>query len=215
MNPEEERGLPQSLESERMVLAQFLIRGLECFTEMRDQLSIDDFSTEMHRKIWRAMAHLAEVPDGAIDHITVYERLKETDPSDEMWLSRLIDLQDGMPVVPNFDSYVRMMREKSARRRGAMLCQHAMNRFLSDQEESTDIIANLIASAQAIETNGTEPEWQLATDIIRDFPGGWQALVSPASHDANIGIPLPWERARVKPEFGGLSRSETGGDDSK
>jgi replicative DNA helicase len=88
------------------------------------------------------------------------------------------------------------MREKSARRRGALLCQQALNRFLSDQEDAADIIASLVSNAQAIETSGGEPEWQMATDIIREFPGGWQALVSPAGRDANVGVPLPWPRAQ-------------------
>ena len=196
MNHEEqERGLPQALDSERMVLAQLLMRGLECFAETRDQISADDFSIEKHRKIWRAMERLAET-EHAIDHITVVEELKQFETSDEPWLGYLLDLEEGQPLLPSFDSYVRNMREKSARRRGAVLCQHALNRFLSDQEDSADIIASLISSAQAIETNGGEPEWQMATEIIQEFPGGWQALVSPATHDAHIGVPLPWEKAQ-------------------
>lgn len=196
MNPEEiERGLPQALDSERMVLAQLLMRGVECFTETQDQITVDDFAMERHRKIWRAMEYLAE-SESAIDHVTVSERLRESDPSEDTWLSHLLDLEDGTPLLPNFDAYVRTMREKSARRRGAMLCQHAMNRFLSDQEESADVIASLISSAQAIDTNGSDPEWKLATDIIREFPGGWQALVSPSSSDAQVGIPFPWDRVQ-------------------
>lgn len=196
MNPEEiERALPQAMDSERMVLAQVLMRGAECFAEVCDQITVDDFSIERHRQIWNAMYYLAE-NESAIDHVTVCGRLREVAPTEELWLSRLLDLQNGMPLLPNFDSYVRLMREKSARRRGAMLCQHAMNRFLADQEDSADIIASLVANAQAIETNGGEPEWKLATDIIREFPGGWQSLVSPSSKDAQVGVPFPWDRVQ-------------------
>lgn len=196
MNPEElERGMPQAKDSERMVLAQLLMRGSECFVETCDKIAADDFSVEYHRQIWRTMAYLEE-SGTAIDHVTVWERLKETDPTDELWLARLLELQDGMPILPNFDSYVRTMREKSARRRGALLCQQAMNRFLSDQEDSADIIASLVSNAQAIETCGSDPEWKLATDIIREFPGGWQALVSPSSKDMQVGIPFPWDRVQ-------------------
>lgn len=205
MNPEElERGLPQALDSERMVLAQLVMRGKECFAEVSDQLTADDFSIEKHRKMWRAMESLLDA-DYEIDRITLGEKLCEREP-DGLWLSYLIDIVDQMPLIPNLDSYVRQMREKAARRRGALLCQQAMNRFLSDQEESADIIASLISSAQAIETCGGDPEWQLATDIIREFPGGWQALVSPSSRDSQVGISFPW--VRVQQIVCGLQKGE-------
>lgn len=196
MNPEElERGLPQSLDAERMVLAQLLMRGSECFTETRDQISGDDFSLDRHRRIWRTMEYLCD-SESAIDHVTVCGRLQETDPSEETWLAHLLDLENGMPLIPNFDAYVQTLREKSARRRGALICQQAMNRFLSDQEQSEDIVASLISSAQAIETNSREPEWQMASDIIREFPGGWNALVSPSGRGNQVGISFPWERVQ-------------------
>jgi replicative DNA helicase len=196
MNPEElERGLPQAVDSERMVLAQLLMRGLDCFSEVRDKLTVDDFAMDRHKRIWQTMEFLAE-SESAIDHVTVCNRLRETDPSDYEWLSHLLELEKGMPLLPNFDSYVSMVREKSARRRGALLCQQAMNRFLSDQEESSDVIASLISAAQDIDTNGDDPEWKLATDIIREFPGGWQALISPSTAGAYAGIPFPWPRVQ-------------------
>ncbi|MEN6533805.1 MAG: DnaB-like helicase N-terminal domain-containing protein, partial [Bryobacteraceae bacterium] len=49
-----ERGLPDNILAERLVLGGILLDG-ERFGLVRDILTADDFAIEKHRKIWRRM----------------------------------------------------------------------------------------------------------------------------------------------------------------
>jgi replicative DNA helicase len=194
--PPVEKILPSNTDSERMVLGSLLLRGLECYGEVAVNLDKADFALEKHRVIFAAIARLGEKQQ-AIDHMTVANeltRLKELESVDG--LSYLVSLDDHMPVIANLDAYVGIIREKAARRRGAVLCQQSMNRFLADEEDAGDILASLVVSAEAIETAGGSPDWQKATDIAREYPGGWQALVSPAGAGRASGIGYPWPRVQ-------------------
>lgn len=196
MGQELERALPAAVETEKFVLGSILIRGLDCFAEVADVLTDADFALDKHRRIFGAMRRMFQKQE-AIDRATVAVKLLELGELENVdGLSYLISLDDNLPIIQNIEAYVRIIREKAARRRLAILCQQSMNRALSDEEESGDIIASLISSAQNIETEGGDPEWKLARDIIGEFPGGWQALVSPAGRDAQIGIPFPWPRVQ-------------------
>lgn len=201
-----EKGMPASVNTEQLVLGSIMLRGVDCFVEVAGVIGSADFALTKHRVIYDAMAALHEKNE-RIDHVTVANQLSGTGNLESVdGLSYLISLDDGLPLLPSIDSYVRIIREKATRRRIAVLCQQSLNRALQDEEESGDIIASLVSSAQSLETEGSEPEWQLATDIIREFPGGWQSLVSPAARDANIGIPFPWQR--VQQVVCGLQKGE-------
>lgn len=206
MGMELERGLPAAVDTEKFILGSILLRGVECFVEVSGVLDSSDFAIEKHRRIYGAMNRLHEKLE-PIDHVTISHELIRTDELESVdGLSYVVSLTDGLPLISNLDAYVRIVREKANRRRIAILCQQCMNRALSDDEDSGDIIGSLVSSAQSIETEGGEPEWQLATDIIREFPGGWQALVSPAGRDHHIGIPFPW--TRVQQVVCGLQKGE-------
>ena len=200
------KGLPSSVSTEQFVLGSILLRGAECFVEVVGVLDSSDFALEKHRRIYGAMNRLHEKQE-AIDFVTTAnELLKFNELESVDGISYITSLTDSLPLISNIEAYVNIVREKANRRRVAVLCQQCMNRALTDEENASDIIGSLVSSAQSIETEGGAPEWQLATDIIREFPGGWQALVSPAGRDNNIGIPFPWPR--VQQVVCGLQKGE-------
>ena len=196
MGIEFEKGLPSSVSTEQFILGSILLRGSECFVEVAGVLNSADFVIDKHRRIFGAMGRLQEKRE-PIDFVTISNELMKFNELEAVdGVSYVTSLTDGLPLIPSIDAYVQIVREKACRRRVALLCQQCLNRALTDEEDASDIIASLVSSAQSIETEGGEPEWQLATDIIREFPGGWQALVSPAARDNNIGIPFPWPRVQ-------------------
>jgi replicative DNA helicase len=203
-----QKGMPAALDCERFVLGSIMLRGLDCFSQVADVLTPADFALEKHRRIYRRMRELAERED-AIDHATVANELMRYNELESVdGLGYLVSLDEGLPVIQNqnIEAYVAIIREKSARRRIAVLCQQAMNRALMDEEESGDIIASLVNSAHSIETEGGDPDWKSAHEIISEFPGGWNALVSPAGRDTHVGIPIPWPR--VQQVVCGLQKGE-------
>src|ERR1039457_7208051 len=56
-------------------------------------------------------------------------------------LSYLVSLDDGLPRIPNLDSYIRIVKDKSVLRRIIFASQHMMNRCLMGEEEPDQILA--------------------------------------------------------------------------
>lgn len=203
---ESELGLPSSVDAERFVLGSILLRGVSCFEVMSGMIDKSDFSLMKHQTIWGRMVGLHEV-QSPIDRVTVSEELIKWGELESIdGLSYLVSLDDGLPLITNIEAYAQIVRENAALRRLIVLCQETMNRALCRQESASDIIATLVPSALEIETSGGAPEWQDTTDVIREYPGGWQALVSPAANGNQTGIALPW--ARVQHVVCGFQKGE-------
>jgi len=115
--------LPTNVDAERMVLGSILLD--DGFFGESANLRADDFSLEKHRRIFRRMGELHERGEN-IDRITVANELMkfaELEACDG--LSYLVSLDDGLPRIPNLDSYVRIIRDKAILRR-IMFSVHAL-----------------------------------------------------------------------------------------
>ena len=56
-------------------------------------------------------------------------------------LTYLVSLDDGLPQIPNLDSYIRIVKDKAVLRRIIFASQHMMNRALMGEEEPGEILA--------------------------------------------------------------------------
>lgn len=109
-------GLPQSIETERLVLAAILKHSVD-FWECRSALDAGDFSTEAHRTIWRRLAEMHDANQG-IDYATVAQCLFNHGELEACGgFSYLADLDNGMPGLPAIDQHVKIVRDKSLLRR--------------------------------------------------------------------------------------------------
>ena len=107
-----ERGLPANLDSERFVLGSILLNDSP-YIQAAGMLQPDDFSLEKHRRIFARMGELHERGEH-IDRITVANelmRFNELESCDG--LSYLVSLDDGLPQIPNLDSYIRIVKDKA------------------------------------------------------------------------------------------------------
>lgn len=198
-----EHGLPSSDENERMVIAGVMVRGLELLES--SNLRPSDFMLEKHRLIWTAFENLQERSE-PIDRVTTAHEIVRMGQVENVTLSYLSEIADGMPLLASVEAYAKIVREKANLRRGATIMQGAMNRFLQAEEPAAEIIGSTISALEEIETHGSDAEWQTAGEIIQDFPGGWDALVSPAAKDQQTGIALPWKR--VQQTLCGIQKGE-------
>ena len=72
-----------------------------------------------------------------IDRITVANELMKFNELEACdGLSYLVSLDDGLPQIPNLDSYIRIVKDKAVLRRIIFASQHMMNRCLLDAEET-------------------------------------------------------------------------------
>src|ERR1700724_304958 len=181
-----EKGLPTNLDAERFVLGSILLDdGL--YIQAAGTLEPDDFSLEKHRRIFRRMGDLHERGE-KVDRITVANELmkfSELEACDG--LSYLVSLDDGLPQIPNIDSYIRIVKDKAILRRIIFASQHMMNRCLLGEEEPGEILAGaeetlLKLGDERVKTGLLNPD-----QILRDYEGGISAFLDPSKRVSGIG----------------------------
>jgi hypothetical protein len=135
-----ENGLPCNVDAERFVLGSILLDD-DFWVHAAGTLAPDDFSLEKHRRIFKRMAGL-NARGEKIDRVTVHNELMRFGESESCdGLSYLVSLDDGLPQIPNIDSYIRIVKDKAVLRRVIFAAQHMMNRCLAGEEEPDQILA--------------------------------------------------------------------------
>jgi replicative DNA helicase len=135
-----EKGLPTNVDAERFVLGSILLDDT-LFVQAAGTLEADDFSLESHRRIFKRMGDLQERGE-KIDRITVANELMKFNELEACGgLSYLVELDDGLPQIPNLDSYVRIVQNNAVLRRIIFASQHMMNRALAGEESPDEILA--------------------------------------------------------------------------
>ena len=180
-----DRRLPTNEDAERFVLGSVLLDH-SLFVQCAGSLEADDFSLEKHRRIFRRMGELHERGEN-IDRITVANELMkfgELEACDG--LSYLVSLDDGLPQIPNVDSYVRIVKDKALLRRIIFASQHMMQRCLMDEEEPEQILAGaeetLLKLGEARVKSGLLTPGQ----ILEDYEGGINAFLDPSKRIKGI-----------------------------
>jgi replicative DNA helicase len=180
-----EKGLPTNVDAERFVLGSILLDD-SFFIQAAGSLEAEDFSLEKHRRIFKRMGDLHE-RDERIDRITVANELMKFNELEACdGLSYLVSLDDGLPQLPNVDSYIRIVKDKSVLRRIILASQHMINRCLMDTEEPDQILAGaeetLLKLGEAQVKSGLlNPE-----QILRDYEGGINAFLDPSKRIKGI-----------------------------
>jgi hypothetical protein len=120
-------GLPCSLDAERFVLGAILIDD-EAYAEALAHLKPEHFSTEAHRRILRRTSDLYGREE-RINRVTLYEELARHGEAESVGgISYLVDLIEGIPLVPSLDSSIRILDEKAALRKVLFACDNLMSR---------------------------------------------------------------------------------------
>jgi replicative DNA helicase len=138
-----ERALPHNPEAERTVLGAVLVDNA-AFNSAAEVLTRDDFHREAHRRIFDAMAALAEKSQ-PIDLVTLQDELKRRESLEAAGgASYLAALMDGMPRVSNVEQWSRIIKEKAVLR--ALI--HAGNRIAQSAFEAEDDAAVILDRAE-------------------------------------------------------------------
>ena len=180
-----EKGLPVNVDAERFVLGSILLDD-SLYIQAAGTLEADDFSLEKHRRIFRRMGDLQERNE-KIDRITVANELmkfSELEACDG--LSYLVSLDDGLPQIPNLDSYIRIVKDKAVLRRIIFASQNMMNRCLMGEEEPGEILAG--AEETLLKLGEARVKTGLVTphQILQDYEGGINAFLDPSKRIKGI-----------------------------
>jgi replicative DNA helicase len=180
-----ERGLPTNVDAERFVLGSILLEDA-FYIQAAGSLDADDFSLEKHRRIFKRMGDLHERGE-RIDRITVANelmRFSELESCDG--LSYLVSLDDGLPQMPNVDSYVKLVKDAAVLRSIIFAAQHMINRASMAEESPEEILAGaeetLLKLGEAqVKTGLVNPD-----QILQAYEGGISAFLDPSKRIKGI-----------------------------
>jgi len=141
--------LPRDHEAERFVLASVLLDSSR-FSEIAT-LTPDDFFLERHRRVLGAVRDLHESGE-YIDCITVADRLKQRNEHGQDDLTFLTGLDNGIPLAPHLDSWVRILRRKTSLRRTILEMDKAMEECSLSGADPAEILGRHLAQIEAIST---------------------------------------------------------------
>jgi len=180
-----EKGLPTNVDAERFVLGSILLDdGL--YIQAAGTLEADDFSLEKHRRIFKRMGELQERGE-RIDRITVANELMKFNELEACdGLSYLVSLDDGLPQIPNLDSYIRIVKDKALMRRIIFASQNMMNRCLMGEEEPSDILAGAEETLLKLGEARVKSGLLQAGQILEEYEGGINAFLDPSKRIKGI-----------------------------
>ena len=115
---------PQDVDAERAVLGAVLVSP-KLFLEVKDVLVENDFYREVHRFVFRAMGELHDA-ERVIDFLTVKNILDRDGHLEEVGVSYLSGLVDGMPRAANIKGYADLVSDFSDRRKLQQVCREGV-----------------------------------------------------------------------------------------
>ncbi|MBZ5583441.1 MAG: replicative DNA helicase [Acidobacteriia bacterium] len=174
-----EKGLPSNVDAERFVLGSILLDD-SLYIQSAGTLEADDFSLEKHRRIFKRMGELYERGE-KIDRVTVAnELLKFSELESCDGVSYLVSLDDGLPQMPNVESYIRIVKDKAILRRIIFASQHMMNRCLMGEEEPDQILAGAEETLLKLGEARVQAGLQSPNQILQNYEGGISAFLDPS-----------------------------------
>jgi len=180
-----EKGLPTNVDAERFVLGSILLDD-SLYVQAAGTLEADDFSLEKHRRIFARMGQLQERSE-KIDRITVANELMKFNELEACdGLSYLVSLDDGLPQIPNLDSYIRIVKDKAVLRRIIFASQHMMNRCLLGEEEPGEILAGAEETLLKLGEARVRAGLLNPDQILQDYEGGISAFLDPSKRIKGI-----------------------------
>jgi replicative DNA helicase len=141
--PTRERTLPSNLEAERTVLGAVLVDNA-AFNSAAEILGREDFYRDAHRRIFEAMATLAERSQ-PVDLVTLKDELTRRNALEAVGgAAFLAGLVDGVPRITNVEHWSRLIKEKAVLRN----LIHAGNRIVQECFEGEDEASELLDRAE-------------------------------------------------------------------
>jgi replicative DNA helicase len=189
MTTAETLGLPKNLDAERYVLGSILLND-DRFGDVANAVVAEDFSLLKHQRIFSRMAELHERGE-RIDRVTLADELTKHGQLGLVdGVSYLVSLDEGLPDIPNLDSYVRIVKEKALLRETMFACQNIMNRCALACEPTSEILETAAGILEQVRSkSGKDSPWCTAGEVLQN---GLDQILFPAA--GSTGIKTPWPR---------------------
>jgi replicative DNA helicase len=195
-----ELALPQDISAEKLVLGSLMLDH-PAYAEAFTLLQPEDFSVEVHRRIYGAMKAM-DSTGATIDRITVARRLDDLKQLQSIGgLTYLVYLDEGLPQLPHIDTYVEIIKEKAAQRKIIVLAQHLMTRSMAKDSDAASLVSLAEQMLMDVNYKADETAESLKPGEIVEREGGIQKFLYPPP-----GVATPW--IRFSEVTGGYRRGE-------
>lgn len=185
-----EAGLPSNLEAERLILAQCLMEPSVIETAC-DALGAEDFTLEAHRLIWEGLNALNSMGE-RVDRVMVAEWLMQRKSLEAVGgISYMLDLEDGMPRIPNLEGYVRTLRQKTVKRKAMLKCNDLLTRLGTSDEDAGEIFADAESAINKLTGELSERASFMNPGEVITAAGGIDAYLKSRAEE---GIRTPWPK---------------------
>ncbi len=174
-----ERGLPANQDAERFVLGAILMDDA-LYIQVAGALEATDFSLEKHRRIFLRMGELYDRGE-RIDRVTVANELMKQNQLESVdGITYLVSLDDGLPVLSNLESYVRIVKDKAVLRRIIFTSQALIDRCILAEDEPDQILASAEESLLKLGDSRTADSLVSPKRILEEFEGGLNTFLDPS-----------------------------------
>src|SRR5579864_4389759 len=198
-----EKGLPANLDAERFVLGAIMMDDA-LYIQVAGALEASDFSLEKHSRIFLRMGELFERGE-RIDRVTVANELMKQNQLESVdGVSYLVSLDDGLPVLSNLESYVRIVKDKATLRRIIFTSQELINRCILAEDEPDQILASAEENLLKLGEARAQDALVSPKQILDDFEGGINAFLDPSKRIKGLSTGF----LRLDEMTGGLHEGE-------
>lgn len=158
---------PQNLEAEQSVLGGILLDN-QSLNSVLEILSIEDFYSEGHRKIFTAIVELYDKNEPC-DIITLSNILKSKNQIEQAGgISYLSSLADNVPSAANIVHYAKIVKEKSILRRLIGTATEILNKSYAAGSDIDSVLDEAEHAIFEISENKIRPSFSPFKNLIKD-----------------------------------------------
>ncbi len=158
---------PQNIEAERSVIGAILLEN-EAINNVLEILSVNDFYSESHRKIFSAILELYEKNEPS-DLITLSNTLKNNKQLDNAGgVSYLASLVDNIPSAANVTYYSKIVKEKAILRGLIGAATEIITKSYDAEKDVENILDEAEHTIFEISENKIKPAFYPIKEIVKD-----------------------------------------------
>jgi replicative DNA helicase len=173
-----ERVLPNSIEAEQAVLGAMLLNPDVALSEVLGQLTEEDFYYAAHRVIFREIAAIEDAHQGAVDVVTLTQRLRDKNQLEEVGgAGYLTDLQVNVPVAGHLEHYIDIVGEKHLLRKLIQSAHEIIARSFEQQDDVEHWVDEVEQEIFKITAERTKTGPVPVSEVVKDAMRGVERLL--------------------------------------
>ncbi len=167
MNDIQNGALPVSYEAEQSVIGAVILKP-ECFSDLVNLVSGDDFYVDEHREIFFAMFDLF-AQSRNIDYVTVSEMLVSKGVMDSERAKEVFTrILGAVPSAANAKDYAKIVRDRALRRRLINICREIQESASSEADSADNIVVAAEKKIYDLTDKNVSGSFRHIKEVIRE-----------------------------------------------